>query len=127
MEQKFRVLITDDSSLLRRKLRGDLEQLGCEVSEAKNGKEAIMEALTAPLDVIILDIVMPEVDGVEALRAIRQARPDLPVLMLSSAGSSKHIIESLQLGAIDFIQKPYGTEQLKQALSRIRKRGSENA
>jgi len=122
MTRKLKILITDDSSLLRKKLRAELEELDCEVIEAKNGKEAVLECLKEKPDGIILDIVMPEINGVEALRAIREIRPDMQVIMLSSTGSSANLVETLKLGAMDFIQKPYTSEQIKTAIGRLRKK-----
>ena len=121
MADKLKILITDDSKLLRKKLRAELEQLDCEVLEAENGKEAIMKDLKEQPDGVILDIVMPEVGGIETLQVIKEINPDLPVIMLSSAGTSQKLKETLELGGLDFIQKPYTSEQIKQAVERIRR------
>ncbi|MBQ5585043.1 MAG: response regulator, partial [Selenomonadaceae bacterium] len=107
-------------------LRAELEQLDCEVLEAENGKEAIMKDLKEQPDGVILDIVMPEVGGIETLQVIKEINPDLPVIMLSSAGTSQKLKETLELGALDFIQKPYTSEQIKQAVERIRRKVEEN-
>ena len=77
-------------------------------------------------DGVILDIVMPEVGGIETLQVIKEINPDLPVIMLSSAGTSQKLKETLELGALDFIQKPYTSEQIKQAVERIRRKVEEN-
>ena len=90
--KKLRLLVSDDSKLLRKKLRAELEALGCEVIEAENGKEAIMKDLKDKPDGIILDIVMPEVGGIEALQVIKEVSPDIPVVMLSSAGTPQKIM-----------------------------------
>ena len=126
LADKLKILITDDSKLLRKKLRAELEQLDCEVLEAENGKEAIMKDLKEQPDGVILDIVMPEVGGMETLQVIKEINPDLPVIMLSSAGTSQKLKETLELGALDFIQKPYTSEQIKQAVERIRRKVEEN-
>lgn len=126
MAEKLKILITDDSKLLRKKLRGELEELGCEVIEAENGKEAIMQDLKEQPDGVILDIVMPEVGGIEALQVIKEVSPELPIIMLSSAGTTQKLKQTLELGALDFIQKPYGSEQIKQAVERIRRKVEEN-
>ena len=89
---KLRILITDDSKLLRKKLRDELENLGCEVIEATNGKEAITVDLENEPDGVFLDIVMPEVGGIEALQVIREVSPDVPVVMLSSAGTPQKLM-----------------------------------
>ena len=126
MADKLKILITDDSKLLRKKLREELEKLDCDVLEAENGKEAIMRDLTEQPDGIILDIVMPEVGGVETLQVIKEINPEIPVIMLSSAGTSQKLKQTLELGALDFIQKPYTSEQIKQAVERIRRKVEEN-
>ena len=126
MAEKLKILVTDDSKLLRKKLRGELEELGCEVIEAENGKEAIMQDLKEQPDGVILDIVMPKVGGIEALQVIKEVSPELPIIMLSSAGTTQKLKQTLELGALDFIQKPYGSEQIKQAVERIRRKVEEN-
>ena len=122
----LRILVTDDSKLLRKKLRLELEKHGCEVLEAENGKEAVMKTLQDKPDGVFLDIVMPEVGGIEALRVIKEVSPDLPVIMLSSAGTPQKLMETLKLGALDFIQKPYTAVQIKKALDSIRKKAASN-
>jgi two-component system chemotaxis response regulator CheY len=122
LTRKLKILITDDSLLLRRKLKQELESLDCEVFEAKNGKEAVMMYLTNQPDGTFLDIVMPEVGGLEALQAIRKINEKAQVIMLSSTGTSSKLVETLKFGAIDFIQKPYTTQQIKKTLDDIRKK-----
>ena len=120
-EKKLRLLITDDSRLLRKKLREELENLDCEVLEASNGREAIEIDMAQELDGVILDIVMPEVGGIEALQVIREVSPDVPIVMLSSAGTPQKLMQTLKMGAIDFIQKPYTKEQIARAVKAIRR------
>ena len=122
LTRKLKILITDDSLLLRRKLKQELESLDCEVFEAKNGKEAVMMYLENQPDGTFLDIVMPEVGGLEALKAIRKINEKAQVIMLSSTGTSSKLVETLKFGAIDFIQKPYTTQQIKKTLDDIRKK-----
>ncbi len=122
MDKKLRVLITDDSKLLRKKLHEELEGLGCEVLEAENGKDAIMQVLQEQADCIFLDIVMPEVGGIEALQVIKEVCPDMPVIMLSSAGTPQKLMTTLKMGAMDFIQKPYTHEQIAKAVEAVRKK-----
>ncbi len=126
MADKLKILITDDSKLLRKKLREELEKLDCDVLEAENGKEAIMRDLTEQPDGVILDIVMPEVGGIETLQVIKEINPEIPVIMLSSAGTSQKLKQTLELGALDFIQKPYTSEQIKQAVEQIRRKVEKN-
>ncbi|MBP2632058.1 MAG: response regulator receiver protein [Firmicutes bacterium] len=127
LEKTLKILICDDSSLLRKKLTKELESRNCEVIEAKNGKEAVMMFLQKQPHGIFMDIVMPEVGGMEALKAIREIDKKAYVVMLSSTGSSSKLLESLKLGAIDFIQKPYTVEQIDKVLIDLRKKVDSNA
>ena len=120
-QDKLRILITDDSRLLRKKLREELERLNCEVLEAVNGKEAITLVLEQEPDGVILDIVMPVVGGIEALEFIREVAPDVPVVILSSMGTPQKLMQCLKMGAIDFIHKPYTKEQIVHTVERMRK------
>ena len=126
MDRKLRLLISDDSKLLRKKLRAELEALDCEVIEAENGKEAILRDLQDHPDGVILDIVMPEVGGIEALQVIREVSPEIPVVMLSSAGTPQKLMQTLKMGAMDFIQKPYSSEQIKKAVEKKKKKVNAN-
>lgn len=116
----LKTLICDDSMLVRKKLRELLETLGCEVLEAKNGVEAVALAgeAGAPL-LVFMDIIMPELDGLEALKQIKTANPEIKVVMLSSAGTSAKLLEAVKAGADDFIQKPYTREQVIKAIEKI--------
>lgn len=127
MDKKLKILVCDDSVLLRRKLAKDLIDNNCEVIEAKNGKEAVMMFLKNRPDGIFMDIIMPEIGGLEALQAIRQIDEKAHVVMVSSAGSSGKLVEALKLGAVDFIQKPYMVDQIKKAIEAIRRKEFDNA
>ena len=122
MDRKLKILITDDSKLLRKKLRSELEALDCEVIEAENGKDSVMLVLQEMPDCVFLDIVMPEVGGIEALQVIKEVSPEIPVVMLSSAGSPQKLMTTLKMGAMEFIQKPYQSEQIKKVVETIRKK-----
>lgn len=122
MEKKLKFLICDDSMLLRKKLSKDLVANGCEVVEAKDGKEAVMKFLKNRPDGVFMDIVMPEVGGMEALQAIHEIDKSAYVVMLSSAGSSSKLVEALKRGAVDFIQKPYEVGQIEKVVEDLRKK-----
>ena len=120
-QDKLRILITDDSRLLRKKLREELERLDCEVVEAVNGKEAITFVLEREPDGIFLDIVMPVVGGIEALQFIREVAPEVPVVILSSMNTPQKLMQCLKMGAIDFINKPYTKEQIVHTVETFKK------
>lgn len=127
LDKQLKILICDDSMLLRKKLTKELEKQGCQVFEATNGKEAVMMFLKTQPDGIFMDIVMPMVGGIEALQAIREIDQAAYVVMLSSAGTSMKLMEALKLGAKDFIQKPYTAEQIEKTLADLRKRENADA
>lgn len=120
-QEKLRILITDDSRLLRQKLREELERLNCEIVEAVNGKEAITSVLERDFDGIFLDIVMPVVGGIEALQFIREVAPEVPVVILSSMNTPQKLMQCLKMGAVDFIGKPYTKEQIIRTIERFKK------
>ncbi|SEP13191.1 MULTISPECIES: response regulator [Propionispora] len=118
---KVKVLICDDSLLVRKKLRDILAEMDCEVIEASDGKMVVDVYKYNKPDLVFLDIVMPEADGLTALQRLREQDPEAKVIMLSSAGTSSKLIEALKGGAMDFIQKPYSVEQIAKAIAKISK------
>lgn len=126
MAEKLKVLIADDSMLLRKKLGSELARQNCEVFEAKDGREAVRLFLQTRMDGVFMDLVMPEVGGLEALKAIREIDKKSYVVMLSSAGTAGKLVEALKAGAADFIQKPYTSEQIVNVVANIRKKACEH-
>ncbi len=110
------VLICDDSMLVRKKLRDMLEAMHCRVFEAKNGLECVELFKLHTPKTVFLDIVMPELDGLNALKQIKQCDKNAHIIMLSSTGTSAKLLEALKSGATDFIQKPYTKEQIAKAI-----------
>jgi two-component system, chemotaxis family, protein-glutamate methylesterase/glutaminase len=102
-----RVLIADDSALVRKHLRKIIETLGYEIETARNGKEAVEKVMNGNFNVVTMDINMPVLDGLSAVKRIMQDKPT-PILMISSltTESAGVTIEALELGAVDFISKP---------------------
>ena len=101
------VLIVDDSALVRKQLTEMIDTLGFDIETAKNGKEAVDKATSFQYDIITMDINMPVMDGIEAVRQIMQAQPT-PILMVSSLTTEDATItmDALDLGAVDYIAKP---------------------
>lgn len=116
---KLRVLVCDDSMLIRKKMKDLLESLECCVFEAQNGNEGLEMYKNNKPQAVFMDIVMPETDGLEALKLIREFDAAAKVIMLSSAGTATKVLEALKGGAIDFIQKPFNEEQIKEALIKV--------
>lgn len=127
MGKQLRVLICDDSVLIRKKLRSTLEKCKCEeIYEAENGNIAVELAKEKNPDLILMDIVMPEKDGIEALEEIMNQNPNAKVVMASSAGTKEHLKKALEKGAYDFIQKPISLEAITNLVEKILKEGSLN-
>lgn len=115
------VLVCDDDDLLVELLKFRLSAKGYEVRTACNGKEAIDSANEAPPDAIVLDAMMPVIDGYEVLRQIREAphMRHLPIIMLTARKGEKDIVEALELGASDYLAKPFIPEELTARLMRL--------
>jgi two-component system response regulator AtoC len=115
-----RVLVVDDSEAVRSYLASVLELRGYSVDTAAEGESALglLEAGAAP-DVVLLDVIMPGIDGLETLRRIRQREGAPPVVMLSVVGKASTIVEAMQLGAADFLNKPFDEDELAKAIDRV--------
>jgi two-component system KDP operon response regulator KdpE len=112
----LKVLIVDDEPPIRKLLRMGLGTQGYHIIDAPNAKAAL-ELMTAEPDLVILDLGLPDMQGLELLRQIRQLREDVPIVVLSSRGDEVAKVEALDLGADDYVTKPFGMEEL---LARIR-------
>lgn len=114
-----KVLIVDDAVFMRMKLKNILEANGYEVAgEAQNGQEAFDLYQTTKPDLVTMDITMPEVDGIEALRLIKDADADARVVMCSAMGQQGMVMDAIRSGAIDFIVKPFDTDRVVKALEK---------
>src|SRR5438093_3867668 len=113
---KTRVLVIDDDRKLCRLIRDYLEPMGYEVSAAHSGTDGVERAVGEAWDGIILDVMLPGLDGFEALKAIRRAS-DVPVLMLTARGEEADRIVGLEMGADDYLPKTFSTREL---LARLR-------
>ncbi len=111
-----KILVVDDEPPIRKLLRMGLSSQGYEVLEAPNGKAAI-ELLARKPALVILDLGLPDIDGLELLRRIRHAQENLPIVVLSSRGDEAGKVAALDLGADDYVTKPFGMEEL---LARMR-------
>jgi len=116
-QNAIRILLVDDESAIRRALRPPLTELGFLVVEASRGEEALQVLRTGAFDVVLLDINMPGIGGIETLRRIRSSAPRLPVLMLTVRDGEEEKVEALELGADDYVTKPFSTREL---IARIR-------
>jgi two-component system KDP operon response regulator KdpE len=113
----IRILVVDDEPAIRRALRPPLMELGFQVAEASRGEEALLALRANPYDAVLLDVNMPGIGGIETLRRIRSFAPRLPVLVLTVRDQEEDKVEALDLGADDYITKPFSTREL---IARIR-------
>jgi two-component system KDP operon response regulator KdpE len=113
----IRILIVDDESAIRRALRLPLVELGFQVMEASRGEEALQTLRGSIFDCVLLDVNMPGIGGIETLRRIRAFAPRLPVLILTVRDQEEDKVEALELGADDYVTKPFSTREL---IARIR-------
>ena len=105
------ILIVDDEELIRENLRLDLSELGYDVDTAESGARALA-LLDKEYDLIVTDLIMAEVDGIELLRQAKAKRPDQAVFILTGYGELESAIEALRLGADDYLLKPYNHDEL---------------
>src|SRR5512138_1575929 len=105
------VLIIEDEPAIRRFLRVSLAGSGYRVVEAGSGHEALRRLRLDRPDIIILDLGLPDVDGLDLIREVRQASP-VPIVILSSRADERGKVEALDLGADDYVTKPFGIDEL---------------
>jgi DNA-binding NtrC family response regulator len=122
---KKRILIVDDEPHIRLNYRTALETEGLKVGEANNGATALAELSTQPYDLAILDMRMPEMDGLELLAKMRAAKFQTPVVIVTAYGDIPHAVKAMRLGAIDFLQKPLTPDALRSVVWEIISRHSE--
>lgn len=113
---RYKILAVDDEQRMVRFIQLNLEQDGFQVITAYNGKEALEQVRTQLPDLILLDIMMPDINGYEVLKKIREVN-NVPVIMLTAKGEEDDRIQGLELGADDYITKPFSPREL---VSRIR-------
>jgi two-component system chemotaxis response regulator CheY len=117
-----RLLVVDDATIMRKRIAGIAREAGWEiVAEATNGLEGLAMYREHEPDLVTLDIVMPELDGVETLRQLRTEAPESRVVMVSAVDQRAKLRECIALGALDFVVKPFDKERL---LSLFKKYGT---
>ncbi|MDH3638338.1 MAG: response regulator transcription factor [Gammaproteobacteria bacterium] len=112
MTRKIRILIVEDEAAIRAGLKDVLVYHGYEVDEAADGPTGLEQALTGTFDLILLDIMLPGLDGYEICNRIRARDREQPIIMLTAKTSDEDIIQGLSLGADDYIAKPFSVAQL---------------
>lgn len=115
-----KILIVDDAAFMRMMIKDILTKNGYEVvGEAENGARAIDKFKELTPDLIIMDITMPEVDGIAAVKEIKKINSESKIIMCSAMGQQAMVIESIQAGARDFIVKPFQAERVVEAVKKV--------
>jgi two-component system alkaline phosphatase synthesis response regulator PhoP len=111
-EKKFSILLVEDEENLQEALKLNLELEGYEITGAYDGSEALKAIQKEHFNLIILDVMLPEVDGITVCETIRLSNPDIPILILSAKNSSADRVLGLKKGADDYLTKPFNLEEL---------------
>src|SRR5262245_58019247 len=128
--QSSLVLIVEDDPALRRGLKDNFEAQAYRVQMASDGREGLAAALANPPDLLVLDIMLPKLNGYEICRALRAKGLEMPILMLTAKGQEEDIIRGLELGADDYVTKPFSIRELlarAKAFLRRREAGASSA
>ncbi|HDQ26522.1 MAG TPA: response regulator [bacterium] len=119
-----KALIVDDTRFMRTILAGILKKKSIEVAgEASNGREAVEKYREIKPDLVTMDIIMPEMDGIEAVKLILKEFPEAKILMCSAMGQQALVIEAIQAGAKDFVIKPFQPARVMEAVDRALQEG----
>jgi DNA-binding NtrC family response regulator len=121
-ELKAKVLLVDDEEDFLSTLAERLESRGMKVSAVSSGEDAVAKADEQGFDLIVLDLSMPGIDGLETLKRIKAKQPDAEIIMLTGQGSIKTSIEAMKLGAEDFLQKPVNITDLMDKISEAKEK-----
>ena len=115
-----KILVVDDAAFMRMMIKDILSKNGYDVvGEAENGAVAITKYKDLIPDLVIMDITMPEVDGIQAVKEIKKINVDAKIIMCSAMGQQAMVIESIQAGARDFIVKPFQAERVIEAVKKV--------
>ena len=115
-----KILVTDDAAFMRMMLKDILVKEGYEVvGEAVNGADGVEKYNSLKPDLVTMDITMPDMDGITALKNIRQSDPSAKVIMCSAMGQQAMVVESIQAGARDFIVKPFQRDRVIEAIKKV--------
>jgi two-component system chemotaxis response regulator CheY len=114
-----KILVVDDAEFLRVRISKMLSGEGHEILEAENGVKAVAAYKAAKPDVVLMDITMPEMDGLSALKEIRAFDPTAKVVMLTALGQESVVLEAIKTGARDFVVKPFERDRVLSAISKL--------
>ena len=118
-----RIMVVDDAALMRMMLKDILTKNGFEIAgEAENGLRAIDRYKEVSPDLVLMDITMPELDGIGAVKQIKALDPNAKIIMCSAMGQQAMVLESIQAGARDFIVKPFQADRIIEAVNKCLQR-----
>lgn len=109
---KYNILVVDDAMFMRSKLKNILKEIDCDVIEAGNGEEGCRLFESLQPDLVILDISMPIMNGIDALEQMIKTNPQIPIIMCSAIGQESQVVNAINLGAKEFITKPFTSQQI---------------
>lgn len=117
---KRKIMVVDDALFMQNMLKNILEEMEYDVvGTASNGKEAIDKVQTLNPEIITMDITMPDMDGIEALKEIKKINNKVKIIMCSAMGQKQFVLEAVQSGAVDFIVKPFERSKIAKALNNV--------
>jgi DNA-binding response OmpR family regulator len=119
------ILVVEDDRAIRRGICDSLKFAGYGVEECSDGKEGLDRAMTARADLVLLDVLLPKIDGFEVLTELRKASPRLPVIMLTAKGDEADRVRGLKLGADDYVVKPFSATELLARVEAVLRRSAE--
>ncbi|MBS0197136.1 MAG: response regulator transcription factor [Planctomycetes bacterium] len=120
-----RILVVEDDSAIRRGLCDALKFSGYQPLEAADGRAGLDTALTAEVDLVLLDVLMPKMDGFTVLKELRNAKPSLPVILLTAKGEEQDRVRGLRDGADDYVVKPFSATELLARVAAVLRRSPE--
>ncbi len=122
--KKRPILLVDDEKNIRLTLSQSLEPLGLPIQTAVNGEEALQKIQEAEFGLLLLDLKMPGMDGMDVLRRVRERWPAMPVIIITAHGTIESAVDAMKIGAVDFIQKPFSPREIRELVTKVLQRES---
>ncbi|MDH5714909.1 MAG: response regulator [Candidatus Aminicenantes bacterium] len=119
MEKKMSILVVDDEPIVCDSCKKILTEKGFTVETALNGEEALKTFKKGDFDIVIVDLKMPGIDGMEVLRSVKKSKPEVDVLMITGYGTIPSAVEAMKIGAADYVPKPFTPKELGQIISQV--------
>lgn len=125
--EKKKILVVDDEKNIRLTLTQALEPLDIPVQTAGDGGEALERLQESPFSLVLLDLKLPGLDGMEVLRRIKESWPQVPVVMMTAHGTIEYAVEAMKLGAVDFLRKPFSPAEIREIVQKVLARQEQGA